>query len=27
LDINDPQLIKTVWGDGYQFAADVQEVS
>jgi two-component system, OmpR family, response regulator len=20
-----PQLIKTVWGDGYQFAADVQE--
>ncbi len=26
LDPADPHLIKTVWGDGYQFAADVREV-
>jgi two-component system, OmpR family, response regulator len=26
-DPADPQLIKTVWGDGYQFTADVREVS
>jgi two-component system, OmpR family, response regulator len=26
-DPADPQLIKTIWGDGYQFAADVREVS
>jgi two-component system OmpR family response regulator len=26
-DPADPRLIKTVWGDGYQFAADVREVS
>jgi two-component system OmpR family response regulator len=26
-DPADPQLIKTVWGDGYQLAADVQESS
>ena len=26
LDPGDPHLIKTVWGDGYQFAADVREV-
>jgi two-component system, OmpR family, response regulator len=26
LDPADPRLIKTVWGDGYQFAADVREV-
>jgi len=25
-DPADPKLIKTVWGDGYQFAADVEEV-
>lgn len=26
-DPADPQLIKTIWGDGYQLAADVQEAS
>jgi two-component system, OmpR family, response regulator len=26
-DPADPQLIKTIWGDGYQLAADVREVS
>jgi two-component system, OmpR family, response regulator len=26
-DPADPQLIKTIWGDGYQLAADVQEPS
>jgi two-component system, OmpR family, response regulator len=26
-DPADPQLIKTVWGDGYQLAVDVQEIS
>jgi two-component system OmpR family response regulator len=26
-DPADPQLIKTIWGDGYQFTADVREVS
>lgn len=26
-DPADPQLVKTVWGDGYQLAADVQELS
>ncbi|MBV9561752.1 MAG: winged helix-turn-helix domain-containing protein, partial [Bradyrhizobium sp.] len=26
-DPADPQLIKTVWGDGYQLAADVEEAS
>ena len=26
-DPTDPQLVKTVWGDGYQLAADVQELS
>jgi two-component system OmpR family response regulator len=25
-DPTDPQLVKTVWGDGYQLAADVQEL-
>jgi two-component system OmpR family response regulator len=26
-DPADPQLIKTIWGDGYQLAADVKEVA
>jgi two-component system, OmpR family, response regulator len=26
-DPADPQLIKTIWGNGYQFATDVREVS
>jgi two-component system, OmpR family, response regulator len=26
-DPANPQLIKTIWGDGYQFAADVRQVS
>jgi two-component system, OmpR family, response regulator len=26
-DPTDPQLVRTVWGDGYQFAADVRELS
>jgi two-component system, OmpR family, response regulator len=26
-DPADPQLIKTIWGDGYQLAADVREVA